>query len=75
MRFAVVLFILLVLSNVAPAQTKGYIFYLHGAIVQQQGADAVSSAYGKYEYRNIVTTLSKNGHTVISEVRPIEYKR
>ncbi len=47
-----------------------YVFYLHGAIVQQQGADAVSHTYGKYMYNAILDSLKKNGFNVISEVRP-----
>ena len=46
-----------------------YVFYLHGAIVQQQGENAVSSTYGKYMYRAIIDSFKKNGFTVISEVR------
>lgn len=64
--------ILLLTSNLSYAQstTPKYVFYLHGAIVQQQGENAVSSAYGKYMYRAIVDSLKKNGFIVISEVRP-----
>ena len=51
-------------------KNKKYLFYLHGAIVQSQGEDAVSPAYGKYMYRDIVNALSKKGYHVISEVRP-----
>lgn len=63
---------LLLASNPSYAQSTApkYVFYLHGAIVQQQGENAVSSAYGKYMYRAIVDSLEKNGFIVISEVRP-----
>lgn len=54
----------------AQSTTPKYVFYLHGAIVQQQGENAVSSAYGKYMYRAIVDSLKKNDFIVISEVRP-----
>ena len=47
-----------------------YVFYLHGLIVQQQGANAVSEQYGPYEYQNIIETLAKLDYQVISEVRP-----
>lgn len=49
---------------------KKYMFYLHGAIVQSQGENAVSPTYGKYMYRDIVNKLSSKGYNVISEVRP-----
>lgn len=51
-------------------KNKLYVFYLHGAIVQYQGENAVSPAYGKYMYRAIVDSLSNYGYHVISEVRP-----
>lgn len=51
-------------------KNKKYLFYLHGAIVQSQGENAVSPAYGKYMYRAIVDSFSRYGYHVISEVRP-----
>ncbi len=47
-----------------------YVFYLHGAIVQQQGANAISDRFGAYEYANIVQAFADKGYQVISEVRP-----
>ena len=47
-----------------------YMFYLHGGVVQDQGANAVSQYYGKYEYQAILDSLSSRGYYVISEVRP-----
>jgi hypothetical protein len=49
---------------------KRYLFYLHGRINELQGADAVSKEYGRFEYDKILQTLSDNGFTVISEIRP-----
>jgi hypothetical protein len=46
-----------------------YVFYLHGRIVQEQGAHAVSPRYGPYEYGAIVHALAADGNVVISEVR------
>ena len=51
-------------------KNKLYVFYLHGAIVQYQGENAVSPTYGKYMYRAIIDSLSNYGYHVISEVRP-----
>jgi len=51
-------------------QSKSYVFYLHGGIVQDQGADAVSELFGPYKYRKILETLRDHGYYVISEVRP-----
>ena len=46
-----------------------YAFYLHGAIIQEKGINAVSEQYGKYEYTNILFALQKQGFNVISEAR------
>ncbi len=55
-------------ENINPDNT--YVFYLHGAIVQQQGANAISDRFGPYEYDNIVQAFADKGYQVISEVRP-----
>jgi predicted esterase len=49
---------------------KRYIFYIHGRIIEMQGAAAVSNEYGRYEYDKILQSLSDKGFTVISEIRP-----
>ena len=46
------------------------LFYLHGRIVEEQGAHAVSERYGRYEYDSIVKVLEGHGFMVKSEVRP-----
>ena len=51
-----------------------YLFYLHGAIVQQQGANAISDRFGAYQYANIVQAFADKGYQVISEVRPKDAK-
>lgn len=55
------------------AQADGsqyYLFYLHGQIVENQGANAYHQQYGKYEYHQIIETFENAGLTVISEIRP-----
>jgi hypothetical protein len=52
-----------------PDASGRYLFYLHGRIIEDQGADAVSPDYGRYEYSAIVQQLAGKGFTVISEVR------
>lgn len=47
-----------------------YLFYLHGAIVENRGVRPVHPRYGVYEYKAILDTLSRRGFTVISEARP-----
>jgi hypothetical protein len=51
-------------------RSSRYIFYLHGKIIEEQGANAFSKEYGKYEYQKILDTLTKAGFVVISEQRP-----
>lgn len=54
------------------AHAQKYIFYLHGKIIEDQGANAVETAqgYGAYEYNNILDAFRQEGFIVISEVRP-----
>jgi hypothetical protein len=47
-----------------------YVFYLHGAIIESQGKNAVSPYWGRYEYVAILDTLRSCGFNVISEARP-----
>jgi len=47
-----------------------YIFYLHGAIIESQGINAISPYWGRYEYIAILDTLRSYGYNVISEARP-----
>jgi hypothetical protein len=49
--------------------SRKYVFYLHGGIVQEQGANAISEQFGPYEYYPILKELESQGFIVISEVR------
>jgi len=49
--------------------TKPYIFYLHGKIIEDQGLEAISPDFGKYEYLAILEKLASYGYVVISEQR------
>ena len=46
-----------------------YLFYLHGAIVENKGLRPVSERYGVYEYEKILETFKARGFVVISEAR------
>jgi hypothetical protein len=48
-----------------------YVFYLHGRIVEEQGANAVSERFGPYEYTKILETFRAAGFAVIAEIRPV----
>ncbi|WP_317896853.1 alpha/beta hydrolase [Aurantibacillus circumpalustris] len=51
--------------------SQNYIFYLHGKIIENQGAEAVDkiNSYGAYKYNDILDSLRKNKALVLSEVR------
>jgi hypothetical protein len=52
-----------------PDNTKIYLFYLHGLIVEEAGIRPKSEEHGYYEYELIVEELARAGFIVISEVR------
>jgi hypothetical protein len=49
--------------------TKSYLFYLHGLIVEVAGIRPKSEEHGYYEYQLILEELARHGFTVISEAR------
>lgn len=55
-------------GNLTP-NTKNYIYYLHGRIIEIQGKEAISEQYGKYDFDGIVKAFSGNENIVIAEVR------
>jgi hypothetical protein len=52
-----------------PDNTKPYLFYLHGLIVEEAGMRPKSEEHGYYEYELILEELAGAGFIVISEVR------
>ena len=51
-------------------ENNTHIFYLHGKIVQEQGINAVSEKFGKYEYTRIIDSLRIIGGSEIhAEIR------
>jgi len=49
--------------------SRKYLFYMHGTVVEEQGRNAMTPGYGRYEYDDIVQALGGKGFVVISEVR------
>jgi hypothetical protein len=49
--------------------SKKYLFYLHGAIIENQGIRPVSEKYGTYKYEEILKSLAVDNINVISEAR------
>jgi pimeloyl-ACP methyl ester carboxylesterase len=52
---------------VDPSRT--YLFYLHGAWIEQRGLERSHPRHGRYEYQAIVDALAKRGFLVIGEAR------
>jgi hypothetical protein len=52
-----------------PDNTKHYLFYLHGLIVEEAGIRPKSEEHGYYEYELILEALAQEGFIVISEAR------
>ncbi len=46
-----------------------HIFYLHGRIIEQQGKNAVSEQFGKYEFDSIIAALKVENAIVHAEIR------
>jgi hypothetical protein len=66
------------ISSSLPKKIDGsgqWLFYLHGAIVQDQGINAVSKDFGPYKYLDILDSLKNRGFNVISEARPKDTKQ
>jgi len=63
--------LLVVILCASTSFSQNYIFYLHGRIIEVQGANAVDqvNGYGAYKYNDILDSLKKNNTLVISEVR------
>lgn len=52
-----------------PDNSRRYLFYLHGLIVEEAGIRPKSEEHGYYEYELILEALAGYGFVVISEVR------
>lgn len=70
MKKTMLVCLLTLLAGLVPAQK--YIFYLHGKIVENQGANAVdnTNGFGAYKYLDILDSLKQHRFFVLSEVRP-----
>jgi hypothetical protein len=47
-----------------------YLYYLHGAIIEEKGIRPVSEQWGVYEYEKILDAFREKGFIVDSEARP-----
>ncbi|MFT5698567.1 MAG: hypothetical protein ACI8ZB_001422 [Desulforhopalus sp.] len=53
-----------------PDNSKKYLFYLHGLIVEEAGIRPKSEEHGYYEYELIIKAFARQGFVVVSEARP-----
>jgi len=53
----------------APRPEETFVFYLHGAIVEEKGIRPESPEFGVYEYEEILDALAGEGFVVVSEPR------
>lgn len=67
---SLIIFILIAMNSSA-IFGQHYPFYLHGQIVEEQGANAVDTVngFGAYQYEDILSAFRKANFTVLSEVR------
>lgn len=70
------------MASTISTSPQRYLFYLHGKIVEDQGAHAVDTVYGfgAYEYDNILDAFRTANFEVLSELRekdtdPVAYAR
>lgn len=78
MKFKLFIFFLVAIafsSCNAQLPTK-HIFYIHGRIIEQQGKNAVSEQFGKYEFDSIIAALKVENAIVHAEIRNsnVDYK-
>lgn len=71
MRLKLFIFFLIAITfNSCNAQLPAkHIFYLHGRIIEQQGKNAVSEQFGKYELDSIINNLMVENGIVHAETR------
>jgi dienelactone hydrolase len=70
--FALIGLALGLVARPVPGQPAGapVVIYLHGRIVEEQGAAAISPEFGAYAYHAILDSLRAGGVRVIAELRP-----
>lgn len=69
-KFTLFVILLSAISCNSIKENNTHIFYLHGRIVQEQGINAVSEKFGKYEYTKIIDSLRIIGGSEIhAEIR------
>src|SRR6185436_16418446 len=67
MKIVMVASLILLVTNSGSAQK--YLIYLHGKIVEDQGAAAESPYFGGYKYEAILSAFRNEKFVVMSEVR------
>ncbi len=55
--------------NTSKDSSEKHIFYIHGRIIEQQGKEAYSERFGKYEFDSIIDAIQVKNSIVHYEVR------
>ena len=56
-------------SKSIQSNAKKHVFYLHGRIIEEQGRNAQSEKYGKYEFDNIISAFKDENIEIHYEIR------
>lgn len=58
-------------SKIDETKNTKHIFYIHGRIIEEQGKNAYSEAFGAYEFDRILSALKVENAVVHSEIRHV----
>lgn len=56
-------------SKIKETENTKHIFYIHGRIIEEQGKNAFSEAFGTYELDSIISALKVDNSVVHAEIR------
>lgn len=69
-NFILVVFVLLVFGSCRFQESRlKHVFYIHGRIIEQQGKNAISEKFGKYEFDAIIAALKVPNSKMHYEIR------
>ena len=56
-------------SKIIKQDKSKHVFYLHGRIIEEQGRNAFSPNFGKYEFDSIISAITVKNSIVHCEIR------
>jgi hypothetical protein len=69
LKFFIFFLIAITFNNCSAQLPTKHIFYIHGRIIEEQGKNAYSEKYGKYELDSIISSLKVENAIVHFEIR------